>query len=34
MKAIIADGTYKRILDKWGASNIALDAPVLNGATE
>lgn len=34
MKAIIADGTYKRILDKWGASNIALDTPQLNGATE
>lgn len=34
MKAIIADGTYGRILDKWGASNIALDTPQLNGATE
>ena len=34
MKSIIADGTYGRILSKWGASNIALDTPVENGATE
>ena len=33
MKAIIADGTYQKVLAKWGASNIALDAPILNGAT-
>lgn len=34
MKAIIADGTYQKVLAKWGASNIALDTPIENGATE
>jgi polar amino acid transport system substrate-binding protein len=34
LKAIIADGTYKSILSKWGAQNIALNTPIKNGATE
>ncbi|MEE1757267.1 ABC transporter substrate-binding protein [Streptomyces sp. SP18CS02] len=29
--AIIADGTYKKILDKWGASESAIDKAVING---
>ena len=33
VKALIADGTYKAILDKWGVSNGAITDPVINGAS-
>lgn len=32
MKALVADGTYKKILDKWGVSAGAITDPVINGA--
>ncbi len=31
-KALIADGTYLKILDKWGVAQGAITDPVLNGA--
>jgi len=31
--AIIADGTYAEVLDKWGIADRGLDAPIINGAT-
>ncbi|MEU0669646.1 ABC transporter substrate-binding protein [Streptomyces lavendulocolor] len=31
LDAIIADGTYKKILDKWGASQSAIEKAVING---
>lgn len=34
VKSLIADGEYGRILDKWGVSDIAIDEPKINGATE
>ena len=33
LKSLIADGTYRRILAKWGVSSIAIKAPTINGAT-
>ena len=33
LKAMIADGSYKQILDKWGIADGAIDSPVINGAT-
>jgi polar amino acid transport system substrate-binding protein len=33
MKALIADGTYKKILTKWGVQAGAITNPVINGAT-
>ncbi|HEY8729315.1 MAG TPA: ABC transporter substrate-binding protein [Acidothermaceae bacterium] len=33
LAAIIADGSYKTILDKWGATDGAISAPAINGAT-
>ena len=33
MKDLIADGTYKQILDKWGISAGAITTPQINGAT-
>jgi polar amino acid transport system substrate-binding protein len=33
VKAIMADGTYKQILDKWGLAEGAITDPVINGAT-
>ena len=30
VKALIADGTYKRILDKWGVQAGAIDSPAVN----
>jgi polar amino acid transport system substrate-binding protein len=33
MKAITADGTYKKILDQWGLTDGAITDPVINGAT-
>jgi polar amino acid transport system substrate-binding protein len=30
-EAIMADGTYQQILDTWGMSAAALDAPLING---
>jgi polar amino acid transport system substrate-binding protein len=33
MKALIADGTYKTILTKWGVQAGAITSPVINGAT-
>jgi polar amino acid transport system substrate-binding protein len=33
MKALIADGTYKKILSKWGIQAGAITKPVINGAT-
>jgi polar amino acid transport system substrate-binding protein len=32
VKALIGDGTYKAILDKWGVSSGAITDPVINGA--
>ena len=32
MKALIADGTYKAILDRWKVSDGAITDPVINGA--
>ena len=32
VKALIADGTYKAVLDKWGVSSGAINNPVINGA--
>jgi polar amino acid transport system substrate-binding protein len=34
VKSLIADGEYGRILKRWGVSDIAIDEPKLNGATE
>ena len=33
VKSLMADGTYKAILDKWGLAAGAIDKPVINGAT-
>jgi polar amino acid transport system substrate-binding protein len=33
LKAIIADGTYKTILTKWGVQSGAITTPAINGAT-
>ena len=33
LKDLIADGTYKQILDKWGISAGAITTPQINGAT-
>jgi polar amino acid transport system substrate-binding protein len=33
LTALISDGTYKQILDKWGISSGAITAPAINGAT-
>jgi polar amino acid transport system substrate-binding protein len=33
VKALITDGTYKAILDKWGVSAGAITDPVINGAS-
>jgi len=33
LAAMIADGSYKTILDKWGATDGAISAPAINGAT-
>jgi polar amino acid transport system substrate-binding protein len=33
VKALIADGSYKSILDKWGVSSGAITDPVINGAS-
>jgi polar amino acid transport system substrate-binding protein len=33
VKALVEDGTYKAILDKWGVSDGAITDPVINGAT-
>jgi polar amino acid transport system substrate-binding protein len=33
VKSLIADGTYKTILDKWGQAGGALTDPVINGAS-
>ena len=33
VKALMADGTYKSILDKWGIASGAISDPVINGAT-
>ena len=33
VKAIMADGTYKKILDKWGVSAGAITDPAINAAT-
>jgi polar amino acid transport system substrate-binding protein len=32
VKKLIADGTYKQILDYWGLQQIAIDNPTINGA--
>ena len=32
VKALIADGTYMKVLDKWGVSAGAITNPVINGA--
>lgn len=34
VKALIADGTYKAILDKWGVGTGAITDPVVNGAAK
>ena len=33
VKALMADGTYKQILDYWGVQSIAISNPTINGAT-
>jgi polar amino acid transport system substrate-binding protein len=33
IKALMADGTYKAILDYWGISDDAISSPAINGAT-
>ncbi|HEX3191123.1 MAG TPA: transporter substrate-binding domain-containing protein, partial [Streptosporangiaceae bacterium] len=33
VKALVDDGTYKAILDKWGVANGAINNPVINGAS-
>ena len=33
LQAMIADGSYKQILDKWGIADGAITQPVINGAT-
>jgi polar amino acid transport system substrate-binding protein len=33
LQAMVADGSYKQILDKWGIADGAIDKPVINGAT-
>jgi polar amino acid transport system substrate-binding protein len=33
VKALIADGTYKKVLDKWGVADGAISDPKINGAT-
>jgi polar amino acid transport system substrate-binding protein len=33
VKALVSDGTYKAILDKWGVSSGAITTPAINGAT-
>jgi polar amino acid transport system substrate-binding protein len=33
VKALVSDGTYKAILDKWGVSAGAITDPVINGAS-
>jgi polar amino acid transport system substrate-binding protein len=33
MKQLIADGTYKKLLDKWGVQSGAVKTPGINGAT-
>jgi polar amino acid transport system substrate-binding protein len=33
VKALMADGTYTKILDKWGIQSGAISDPVINGAT-
>jgi polar amino acid transport system substrate-binding protein len=32
IKALMADGTYKKILDYWSLQAGAIDNPVINGA--
>jgi polar amino acid transport system substrate-binding protein len=34
VKALMADGTYKQILDYWGLSQIAISNPTINGAID
>jgi polar amino acid transport system substrate-binding protein len=34
VKAIMDDGTYKQILQKWGVEHGAIDDPVINGAQD
>ncbi len=33
VKKLMADGTYKQILDYWGLQSIAISNPTINGAT-
>jgi polar amino acid transport system substrate-binding protein len=33
VKALMADGTYKAVLDKWGVSGGTINNPVINGAS-
>jgi polar amino acid transport system substrate-binding protein len=33
VKQLIADGTYKQLLDKWGVQSGGITNPVINGAT-
>src|SRR5262249_20824144 len=33
LKHLMADGTYKKILTKWGIQSGAIDNPMINGAT-
>lgn len=34
VKALMADGTYKQILDYWGVQSIAISNPTINGAID
>jgi polar amino acid transport system substrate-binding protein len=33
LTALMADGTYKQILEKWGIADGGIDSPAINGAT-
>jgi polar amino acid transport system substrate-binding protein len=34
VKALMADGTYKKIMDYWGLQSIVIDNPTINGAID
>jgi polar amino acid transport system substrate-binding protein len=34
VKKLMADGTYKQILDYWGLGVISIDNPTINGAID
>jgi polar amino acid transport system substrate-binding protein len=34
IKALMGDGTYKKIMDYWGLQSIVIDNPTINGAID